>query len=260
MFVGAAVDAAQSSADAFGSASPTTTAAVIIVPVAVIFLVWLVVRRGATRQLAAQAKEAAAAAAEQSAKDAFLRAYSDWTDHSYSLFDKSFIAVDMAGRQIALGSLGSATTYSFDALTGVDVVKDGGVLTVHRDTPGPSALGNLYFETSRLLKAIESPTNTVPTVKELSLKVTVDDPRMPVYEISFLHVFAAIGLQVSDAVVVEAAKRMDRFQGYLANALRPRGATSPSLADELTKLWELKQAGAISESEYADQKAKLLSA
>jgi hypothetical protein len=32
------------------------------------------------------------------------------------------------------------------------------------------------------------------------------------------------------------------------------------VADVLTKLWDLKQAGAITESEYADQKAKLLSA
>jgi hypothetical protein len=68
---------------------------------------------------------------------------------------------------------------------------------------------------------------------------------------------------VTDNLVADAIKRIETFHGYLENALRARdtpSAAPSNVADVLTKLWDLKQAGAITESEYADQKAKLLSA
>ena len=132
MFVGV-VGAAAPTAEAYQILimSLVTVAAVIGLPVLLVVLIWRAASQSAQQrrqsQAADQAAAAAAAASEQAAREAFLKPYLEWTDHSYSLFDKSFIAIDLSGRQIAVGVVGRATKYPFEAITAVDVVKDGGV-------------------------------------------------------------------------------------------------------------------------------------
>jgi hypothetical protein len=236
------------------------------VPIWVLYLIWRSIRRRARAKQDARVGEQAAAAAQLSEQDQFLREYAAWTDYWHSYFDQSFIAVDVPGRRIALGVIGRATSYPFDAITAVEPVKDGASVTTRRDQPMTPYLfdGVQYFEERALLKAIESPTTSINTVRELALKVTVDDAQSPLYTINFFHALAASGVDSASRDVVDSANAADKFHAYIANALRDRAtarlsANTPiDTAGQLKSLWDLKQAGALTEDEFDRQKAKLL--
>jgi len=58
---------------------------------------------------------------------------------------------------------------------------------------------------------------------------------------------------------------VDRFHAHIVNAMRqaqhdasPNLVPSISNADELQKLWNLKQNGILTDDEFADQKARIL--
>lgn len=173
----AVADAAPSLAGFFGALIMLLVilGVLIGVPAWVLYAIWKALRRSANQKQAV-------AGARASAIDDFLRSYAGWTDHVYSLFDQSFIAVDMPSKRIALGVVGNAKSYAFDAITAVEPVKDGALVTLRRDQPSAPFLfdGVQYFEERALLRAIESPTTSVSTVRELALKITIDDPQTPI--------------------------------------------------------------------------------
>jgi len=76
--------------------------------------------------------------------------------------------------------------------------------------------------------------------------------------VPFLGVFVyliARGHHMADRDIADAQQREQQFQSYVRDAA---GSGSPSTADELSKLADLKAKGVITDAEFQQQKAKLL--
>jgi ribosomal protein L7/L12 len=70
------------------------------------------------------------------------------------------------------------------------------------------------------------------------------------------------GTDARSPLLKPALEKADRFHALLVNALRNHQRATPSIpntTNELQRLWELKTAGALSDDEFAAQKARLLS-
>ena len=105
-------------------------------------------------------------------------------------------------------------------------------------------------------------------VNELSLKVILADHNAPVHRVIFFKL-GGNGLDAKDRKLKEPADRIERFHAVLENAIRESSFNSsplksenllPSVSstDEIAKLWQLREAGALTADEYASQKRSIL--
>lgn len=223
-------------------------------------LIRALLREWSSGRVRAKAEAAARArqAQEQAAAEAAFRAkYADWETYE-SPVDRSYLAIDFRGERLCIGQVCAVRDYPFAALKSSELLLDGGaVLTVRLDGPRWTDPARIS-----LLRAIYSPTQTIKTIGEMVLRITVDDPTTPIYHVTFLKV-GGMGADPHNPAVREIAGVADRFIALLANA-RDHGQTKApdqtSAADEIKRLWDLKQIGALTEDEFEAQKAKLLAA
>lgn len=206
------------------------------------------------------AKANAAARARQTqdraaAEAAFRAKYAAWQTFE-SPVDRSYLAIDFDGKRVCIGQVCAVREYPFSALKGTDLLLDGGsTLTTRLDRPY-----RVGIDDRGLLRAIESPSSTVKLIGEIILRVTVDDPQTPVYRVTFMKADGA-GVDPGDPSIRQIAGVADRFHALLSNAHdQGQGAPQSDAADAIKRLWELKQAGALTEDEFEAQKAKLLAA
>ncbi|MDR3471602.1 MAG: SHOCT domain-containing protein [Devosia sp.] len=189
------------------------------------------------------------------AVQAFRARFAGWEVFESSV-DRSFLAINFDAERINIGHLCAAREYPFSALRSAEVIQDGGV-TYTNPLDKPRHLGPTDYG---ILRAVESPTTTIKTVGELLLRVTVDDPQTPVYDITFVRV-GGLGADPSQPAFRTVAAAAERYRALLTNAIaraQPSSAGPTGDVDRLKQLWDLKQAGALTEDEYAAQKAKLL--
>ena len=246
---------------------------VILAPLAGVALLIRLHSRGAPeRALRKTLREQANAAQrvqdqERAAKEAaFPNEYDGWTTF-VSPYDRSFLGLDFTNELVALGVYGEAQRYPFSALRSVDLVRDGAAVTIHQQQPWTDLLATSEWQQYRqIVGTLRSPTSTVQTVRELSLKVVVDDPRRPVRHVCFFDAQNAFG--VEDKTIAPVIDQIDTFHAYQLKAQHqgrpPAEAAPPSTAgdqaDALKTLWDLKRAGALSEEEFTSAKARLLAA
>jgi hypothetical protein len=188
---------------------------------------------------------------EQAGKDqTWLSGYSDWT-YFASPFDRSFIAISFDKETIDIGKVGDVKHFAFSSLHSAELVTS---------------------TTTATTTALRGPVSnarsmSVELLRRLTLKVLIEDASEPYFEILFFAVARGPRAQIN-AQCQEGQAQAEKFHGLLVTAIAkvkgggaaPAAPAAPAKggADELEKLWTLKQAGALTDSEFKAQKAKLL--
>ncbi|SFS11708.1 hypothetical protein [Sphingomonas jatrophae] len=110
-----------------------------------------------------------------------------------------------------------------------------------------------------LLGGLSGSKTTHQRVTGVALRVTVEDRYEPLHVITF---FSAPG--GAEPVLAEPGQAAARVHAHLVNAMRQTARESAGQqaalgsADQLTKLWDMRQAGALTADEFEGQKARLL--
>lgn len=189
------------------------------------------------------------------------------TDELYvSIVDGSAVGINFADEKIILGKPGSDGVYGFAQLAAVEVVENGAtVSTTNRGSQlAGAAIGGLALGgVGALIGGLSGSRTTRHKIASVVLKVTVDDLHHPVHSITFLKTDGQ-GVEPDSLVAKPAREAAERVHAHLVNAMRrvqARTAASGKVVasgDRLTKLWDMRQAGALTEAEFENQKRLLL--
>jgi hypothetical protein len=157
--------------------------------------------------------------------------------------------------------------YDFSRITAIEVVENGATVThTNRGSQllGAVAGGALLGGVGALIGGLSGSSRSLSRVRSLSLKITIDDRVNPVWLISFFNDPSEKGSDPGSSLVTKERAKLERMYAHVRNAIRQSQATQPTVtptvfsADELRKLWDLKQSGILTENEYEQQKARLL--
>ena len=208
------------------------------------------------------------AALNQAAQDAFKAEHAGW-DIYIAPYDQAVIAIHHDARAIVLGTTRSHKQYRWQSIASVDVVRDGSSIT--STNRGSQLVGAAVGEVllgplGLLIGGVTGSKRTVQRVSQIGLKIIVDDRVTPIYTIDFLRVPGS-GAEPRNKLVKSAAQRAEHVHALLVNAIRNSSihAASPtpriaerSVADRIDQLWKLKQAGALTDAEFEQQKTQVL--
>ena len=186
-----------------------------------------------------------------------------------STVNGSSIGINFEAERVLLGQRGRETEYSFDQIAAVEVQENGAtVSTTNRGSQlAGAAIGGLALGgVGALIGGLSGSRTSRQKVTSIVLKVSVDSTIEPVHKVTFLQVGGA-GVEPDSFAAKPAREAAERVHAHLVNAMRKvqeRSATARALPatpspDQLGKLWELRQAGALTEGEYVAQKTALLS-
>lgn len=208
------------------------------------------------------------AALNRAARDAFKAEHAGW-DVYIAPYGEAVIGFNHEHRAIVLGTTRVHKQYPWGSIASVDVIRDGTSITsTNRGSQvmGGAIGGVLFGPLGLLIGGVTGSKRTHQRVSQIALKIIVDDRVTPIYTIEFLRVPGS-GADPGHKLVKDAASRAEHVHALLVNAIRNsslRAASSApalasrSLADQLDQLWTLKERGALSETEYDEQKAQLL--
>ncbi|MFG6565859.1 hypothetical protein ACGYLI_16705 [Sulfitobacter sp. 1A13421] len=131
---------------------------------------------------------------------------------------------------------------------------------------GAIALGGV----GALIGGLSGSSTTRSGIKKLSLRFTVDSTDEPSHEFTFYESPKSGGTQSGDSLLKDQSKLLAKFAGYLETAIRraeegrapapvvPLPLQDKSVGDQIADLWKLKELGALTQSEFDSQKAKLI--
>jgi hypothetical protein len=208
------------------------------------------------------------AALNKAATDAFRAEHAGW-DIYIAPFEQAVIAINHDQRAIVLGTTKTHKRYAWASIATVDVIRDGTSIT--STNRGSQLMGAAVGEVllgplGLLIGGVTGSKRTTQRVSQIALKVIVDDRYNPIYSIQFLKVPGS-GADPSNKLVKDAAHRAEHVHALLVNAIRNSSlqASSPnpqiaqrSVADRIDQLWKLKEAGALTDIEFEQQKAQVL--
>jgi len=134
-------------------------------------------------------------------------------------------------------------------------------------------IGNIAFGgVGAIIGGLSGKTKSTGTVSKIDLRLTVNDTKRPIFDITFLNketkkdkpVYQQ-ALQTARQchglveVLIKRADMDDKLQAQSANAaMMQQTGQQMSVADELKKLSDLKDSGALTAEEYQQQKRKLI--
>lgn len=210
------------------------------------------------------------AALNQAARDAFNAKHAGW-DIYIAPFGQSVIALNHDSRAIVLGTIQSHKQYPWSAIASVDVIRDGASIT--STNRGSQLMGAAVGEVllgplGLLIGGVTGSKRTVTRVSQIALKIIVDDRHSPIHTIDFLRV-PGTGADPNNKLVKDAASRAEHVHALLVNAIRNSSLQATkstpqiperSAGDRIDQLWKLKEAGALTQAEFDQQKAQILSA
>lgn len=195
----------------------------------------------------------------------------------HACHDGTFIAVDAESNQIALGrafmqQTGGAPAegvYSFAQIASVELNVDGATITsTNRGSQAVgAAVGALAFGgVGAVVGGLSGSSRSTGTVRRISLKVIVDDAQHPFFDVTF---FQSADQKKGDAptgIVVKQARQIaEQFHALLVGAIRSAerqvietAHVPSSLTGQIKELWDLKEMGAITATEFEVQKQALL--
>jgi hypothetical protein len=180
--------------------------------------------------------------------------------------DRNLIGISFEDKKIVLGSGLQDSAWDFSQLTAVEVIENGATVTqTNRGSQLVGAMvGGLAFGgAGAVVGGLSGKSHSRARTRNISLKVTIDDRVKPAWTISFLKWRSEKGLEPDGFIAKQARMNVERIHAHLLNAMRhtrtPEISPAPILnADELKKLWDLKQAGILTEAEFDVQKQRLL--
>lgn len=208
---------------------------------------------------------------QHDAEDAtFAGEHSGW-DIYKSAHDRGVIALDHANRRIAVGTVANHVERPWSDISAVEVEKNGQSVT--QTNRGSQVMGAavgavLLGPLGLLMGGMSGSKRQKERVNELSLKVLIDDRTAPVHRITFFRM-KGNGTDAQSRLLKAPASQMEHFHALLANAIRsdnrefakqPIAPVLPdaSNSDRIAKLWELKQAGALTAEEFESEKRAVL--
>lgn len=208
------------------------------------------------------------AALNQAAQDAFKAEHAGW-DIYVAPYDQAVTAIHHDARAIVLGTTRAHKKYAWPSIASVEVIRDGSSIT--STNRGSQLMGAAVGEVllgplGLLIGGVSGSKRTVQRVSQIGLKIIVDDRVTPIYNIDFLRVPGS-GAEPRNKLVKAAAQRAEHVHALLVNAIRnaslQAAAPTPqiadrSVADRIDQLWKLKQAGALTDAEFEQQKSYVL--
>jgi hypothetical protein len=202
--------------------------------------------------------------------DSFNGTHAGWDTYVSAL--KQIVSISPDGSEVALGNATTPTLYLISALATVEILKDGASLTqTNRGSQAAGALigGLALGGAGLLLGGLSGSKRNTNTIHSISLKLIVDDRSNPVYTIEFFKSPSKKGTDSHSFALKEPIASAEKFHALLVTAMRKAALDTSqhaaqqsvghkSAADELQKLWDLKQAGALTEDEFNAHKGRLL--
>lgn len=201
----------------------------------------------------------------------FIGEHQGW-DIYKSAHDRGVLALDHEHKRIAIGTITNHVERSWSDMSAVEVEKNG--QSIAQTNRGSQVMGAavgavLLGPLGLLMGGMSGSKRQKERVNELSLKILIDDRTAPVHRITFFRM-TGNGTDAQSRLLKGPASQMEHFHALLANAIRQdnrsfaRQASAPVLdnrsnTDRITKLWELKQAGALTADEFESEKRAVLS-
>lgn len=204
----------------------------------------------------------------QAQRDAFLATHEGW-DVYISAFSKNMIAIDQNSRRLALGSPDDPREFNWGQLASVEIERNGETLT--QTNRGSQAMGAaigglLLGPAGLLLGGLTGSKRSAEKVKQLSLKVIVEDQAQPVHRVVFLD--APSGIKPDSEMLKPIVEAMEKHHALLSNAIRSedrereKGNSAPAIEHQsetrIAQLWDLHQQGALTFEEYSEAKGRVL--
>ena len=166
-------------------------------------------------------------------------------------------------------------TIDYKDLISSEIFEDGSAVTrtVRSSQLGGALVGGIALGgVGAIIGGLSGKKVTDDKVKQITLRITVDNTSSPIHEIGFMNYEA----KKSEGYYRSAMARAQHWHGLMEVLIRradeatvpstPQlsaqwGNTTPpaSVADEIKKLVDLRVAGILTEEEFAQQKARLLS-
>lgn len=200
--------------------------------------------------------------------------------------DQSYCMVDFDSSKIVLGLgivrggvLGVESPYEneydFADIASVEVQRDG--TTISSTNRGSQALGAAagalaFGGVGAIIGGLSGSSTQQERVCRISLAIRVRDNNHPVHSVTFFSWTAdKKGLKISHLAVKHALGQVEVFAAHLANAIHASENDAPlnssnapeqtraTLTEQIQQLMSMRDAGALTEAEFATAKAKLLS-
>jgi len=180
--------------------------------------------------------------------------------------DSSLFGIKFDEEKIILGNVGREKIYSFAQIAAVEVVENG--VTLNKTNRGSQLLGTvvgglILGPLGAVIGGLSASSRSLGRIQQLALKIFVDDRQIPVFTILFFQSSNRKGENPGADRVSRAREQLDRIHAQIVNAMRqvqqrPVLNSPGTGASDLKILWEMKQAGALTEEEFAVQKSRLL--
>lgn len=189
------------------------------------------------------------------------------------------IAIDEERKKVVLIKNGSAgvdlkpITYR-DVLSS-EIFVDGETITktARGSQLGGALIGGLALGgVGAIIGGLSGKKRSSEKVKRVDLRITVNDTKSPLHDINFMDiegkkdgiVYKSAMDQARHwhgliAVLIKMADNEDSRKEGFESSSKEKGDSTASLADELSKLSDLRDKGVLSEEEFSIQKQKLLS-
>src|SRR5208282_3927446 len=157
----------------------------------------------------------------------FKAKHGEWKCY-VSPWNKRLIELSSEGNKFLLGKMDTwadaSRQYPIEAVASVLLLRDDVIITsTNRGSQlAGAAVGGLMAGPVGVMGGLSGSTRGISNIKKIAIKVIVDDHDLPVHVIEFF-------------------------------------TSSRRVADELTKLWALRQSGALTDDEYTAQKSRIIS-
>ena len=187
------------------------------------------------------------------------------------------LAVDEQRKKVCLidNSQKQFRTISYKDLLSSEVFEDGATITktMRGSQIAGALIGNIAFGgVGAIIGGLSGKTKSTGTVSKIDLRLTINDTKQPIFDITFLNKetekdkpIYQQALQTARQchglveVLIKRADMDDKLQAQSANApMMQQTGQQMSVADELKKLSDLKDSGALTAEEYQQQKRKLI--
>jgi predicted Zn-ribbon and HTH transcriptional regulator len=192
---------------------------------------------------------------------------------------ESGIAIDEQRKKVCLikhdaGNI-DLVIISYKELLSSEICEDGTSVTkTSRVNQAGSALvgGLLLGGVGAVIGGLTGKTKTTDKIKRIDLRLIVNSTQSPIHNVNLMNVEGKRGGLIYNSAIQKARhwhglievliKRVDSEERDLQSNSHKPSLTSPtfSVADEIKKLADLHNAGALSSNEFQQQKAKLLGA
>lgn len=201
--------------------------------------------------------------------------------------DGTYIVVDTVKRIVIVGqdrptvkngavAVPFECVYVYAQIARVEINKDGDTLiSTNRGSQAVgSALGAIAFGgVGAIIGGLSGSSTSRATVRRISLKLIVDDPKFPFHDITFFDTDGSTGVVMKDPIrglpARQAMERIQEIHALVVGAIRSADTDNQKLqltkntanidvVSQLKDLWKLHETGAITHAEFEKQKHGLL--